>query len=131
MRMFSILGVSLLMFGCLPVWYDSSGISDYLATYDEEHDKPYECSWHRNNIGLHFGKCGVKPRTLFKLDLGIVRTHIYWPPFHSTSIGLLGYRGFQFYYGIKYDPTSDDYLFSGGLRLHKLSEPGIKNQAGS
>lgn len=76
---------------------------------------------HTNNVGFHF-YMPLKPHHLFTCDMYIIRLNVFWPFFVSMSFGILGFRGFQMYAGIKYDPTEAvklgeyDYLFSAAFR---------------
>lgn len=82
-----------------------------------------------NNVGVHF-ELSLVPIHIVACDFYIFRLNIFWPLFISISGGLKGKKGLQIYGGIKYDPTSEDYLFSVALRLHVLgTESGIRGQA--
>ena len=82
-----------------------------------------------NNVGVHF-VLSLKPIHIVAFDIYIFRLNIFWPLFISISGGLRGHKGFQVYAGIKWDPTSQDYLFSAALRIHLLgTEANINSQA--
>lgn len=130
--------------GCFPAAYDTSGISHWMAEQNRKDGVPEDENWADTKhdgtpqtIGLHFRAKDLKPHLLFRIDLGIVRTSLWWPLFHSTSIGIIGYPGLQFYHslcplGAKFDPTENDYLWcSMSFRIHKLSPVEQNNQAGS
>lgn len=84
-------------------------------------------NWNKNNIGTHF-YIPIKPHHVFGLDLWVVRINLFWPFYVSVSFGLLGQKGLQIGFGLKYDPTESmklaehDYLFSAHFRLHNLGE---------
>ena len=81
-----------------------------------------------NNVGVHFS-LSLKPIHIVACDFFIFRLNIYWPLFISISGGLKGKRGLQLYGGLKYDATSEDYLFSCALRFHLLgTNVGIGSQ---
>ena len=81
-----------------------------------------------NNVGVHFS-LSLKPIHIVACDFFIFRLNIYWPLFISISGGLKGKRGLQLYGGLKYDATSEDYLFSCALRFHLLgTNVGISSQ---
>lgn len=134
-----LLSAALFCSSCIPLPYqiDTTRVNRFLAKATSK--MPDDClKFHENNMGIHYGLCGLKPITLLRIELMIARINIYsfdkvpiLPHFVSTSIGLMNMRGLQFYAGIKYDPTEDDYLTSLALRLHKLTPPAPDNQGGS
>ena len=82
----------------------------------------------KNNVGFHF-VLPLKPIHIATLDLFIFRINIFFPLFISISGGLKNHKGLQFYFGIKWDPTNEDYLFSAALRYHLLgTNVGISSQ---
>lgn len=143
-RLFPILFLCILVYGCFPANFNTYSISHYLAEQDKKSGVKYDCGWHdkktdgtAQRIGLHFGACGTQPVHIFGLELGIFRSNFYWPLFHSTSIGIIGYPGLQFYHsfifiGAKFDCSEQDFMIASvAFRIHKLSEANYCNEAGS
>lgn len=91
---------------------------------------------HENNLGTHF-YLWFNPHQLYCVDFYVARINIFWPLFISVSFGLLGHKGLQTYFGIKYDPTEhsklgeNDYMLSASFRIHKLGENCRTNSGAS
>lgn len=90
---------------------------------------------HPNTIGIHF-YLPLEAYHVFTLDLYLIRLNLFFPLFLSFSIGRLGKIGFQFYIGIKYDPTASiineelDYTLSiAGRKIPLEKSNKIKQEA--
>jgi len=72
-----------------------------------------------NDIGLHLD-IKINPIAVFSTELYYFRIRLFFPPYCSISFGKQGTKGFQVSFGLKYDPTSKDYLPGINVRINLL-----------